>query len=190
MKEMKKLDNRELNEVMDFARELMVMNGKLEFTPGTKVYVVQKTKKTPGTVRKVLLKNAVVDMDNGRSYRVPMSMLEAAQLKTSSNKPRQNFQVRNEQKKKFKKKPIKEDKSTGLSVKVGDDFNKAMRLFKKKVLNDGRLNEIHERQFHTKRSEKKRLAKAAGKQRWLRKFAETPGPHQPRKKTNQRKRIS
>ena len=58
MKEMKKLDNRELNEVMDFARELMVMNGKLEFTPGTKVYVVQKTKKTPGTVRKVLLKNA------------------------------------------------------------------------------------------------------------------------------------
>jgi len=64
MKEMKKLDNRELNEVMDFARELMVMNGKLEFTPGT--------------VRKVLLKNAVVDMDNGRSYRVPKSMLEAA----------------------------------------------------------------------------------------------------------------
>ena len=68
MKEMKKLDNRELNEVMDFAREFMVMNGKLEFTPGTKVYVVQKTKKTPGVVRKVLQKNAVVDMDNGRAY--------------------------------------------------------------------------------------------------------------------------
>ena len=186
MKEMKKLDNRELNEVMDFARELMVMNGKLEFTPGTKVYVVQKTKKTPGTVRKVLLKNAVVDMDNGRSYRVPMSMLEAAQLKTSSNKPRQNFQVRNEQKKRFKKKPIKEDKSTGLSVKVGDDFNKAMRLFKKKVLNDGRLNEIHERQFHTKRSEKKRLAKSAGRQRWLKKLRDTPGPHQ--QKTNYRRK--
>ena len=66
-----------------------------------------------------------------------------------TNKPRQNFQVRNEQKKKFKKKPSKEDNSTGLSVKVGDDFNKAMRLFKKKVLNDGRLNEIHERQFFT-----------------------------------------
>ena len=73
---------------------------------------------------------------------------------------------------------------------VADDFNKAMRLFKKKVLNDGRLNEIHERQFFTKRSEKKRLARAAGKQRWLRKFAETPGPHQPKKRTNQRKRIS
>jgi len=110
-------------------------------------------------------------------------------LKTNSNKPRPNFQVRNEQKKKFNKKQIKKEESKGLNVSVGDDFNKALRIFKKKVLNDGRLNEIHERQFHTKRSEKKRLAKAAGKQRWLRKFAETPGPHQPRKRIN-RKRIT
>jgi hypothetical protein len=78
MKEMKKLDNRELNEVMDFARELMVMNGKLEFTPGTKVYVVQKTKKTPGVIVRILQKNAVVTLDSGGNYRVPMSMLEAA----------------------------------------------------------------------------------------------------------------
>ena len=78
MKEMKKLDNRGLNEVMDFARELMVMNGKLEFTPGTKVYVVQKTKKTPGVIVRILQKNAVVTLDSGGNYRVPMSMLEAA----------------------------------------------------------------------------------------------------------------
>ena len=78
MNEMKKLDNSELNTVMDFARELMVMNGKMLFKPGMKVFVVQKTKKTPGTVRKLLLKKAVVDMDDGMSYRVPMSMLEAA----------------------------------------------------------------------------------------------------------------
>jgi len=78
MNKMKKLDNSELNTVMDFARELMVMNGKMLFKPGMKVFVVQKTKKTPGTVRKLLLKKAVVDMDDGRSYRVPMSMLEAA----------------------------------------------------------------------------------------------------------------
>ena len=110
-------------------------------------------------------------------------------MKTNSNKPRPNFQVRNEQKKKFNKKQIKKEESKGFSVSVGDDFNKALRIFKKKVLNDGRLNDFHERQFHTKRSEKKRLAKAAGKQRWLRKFAETPGPHQPRKRIN-RKRIS
>ena len=110
-------------------------------------------------------------------------------MKTNSNKPIPNFQVRNEQKKKFNKKQIKKEESKGLSVSVGDDFNKALRIFKKKVLNDGRLNDFHERQFHTKRSEKKRLAKAAGKQRWLRKFAETTGPHQPRKRIN-RKRIT
>ena len=110
-------------------------------------------------------------------------------MKTNSNKPRPNFQVRNEQKKKFNKKQIKKEESKGLNVSVGDDFNKALRIFKKKVLNDGRLNDFHERQFHTKRSEKKRLAKAAVKQRWLRKFAETPGPHQPRKRIN-RKRIT
>ena len=92
-------------------------------------------------------------------------------------------------KKKFNKKQIKKEESKGLSVSVGDDFNKSLRIFKKKVLEDGRLNDFHERQFHTKKSEKKRLAKAAGKQRWLRKFAETPGPHQPRKRIN-RKRIS
>ena len=76
-------------------------------------------------------------------------------MKTNSNKPRPNFQVRNEQKKKFNKKQIKKEESKGLSVSVGDDFNKALRIFKKKVLNDGRLNDFHERQFHTKRSEKK-----------------------------------
>ena len=104
-------------------------------------------------------------------------------MKTNSNKPSQKFQVRGEQKNKFTKKRL-EEKSKGLGVSVGDDFNKALRIFKKKVLNDGRLNDFHERQFHTKKSEKKRLAKAAGKQRWLRKFAETPGPHQPRKRIN------
>ena len=47
MNEMKKLDNSGLNEVMDLARELMVMNGKMTFKPGMKVFMVQKTKKTP-----------------------------------------------------------------------------------------------------------------------------------------------
>ena len=109
-------------------------------------------------------------------------------MKGSSNKPRQNFQVRNfEQKKHFKKKPIREQ-ATGLSVNVyGDDINKALRIFKKKVLKAGLLNEIHDRQFFTKKSEKKRLAKSAGRQRWLRKLAETPGPHQHAKNYRKRK---
>ena len=78
MNEMKKLDNSGLNEVMDLARELMVMNGKMTFKPGMKVFMVQKTKKTPGVIVKKKQKNAVVTLDSGRNYRVPMSMLEAA----------------------------------------------------------------------------------------------------------------
>ena len=78
MKEMKKLDNSGLNEVMDLARELMVMNGKMTFKPGMKVFMVQKTKKTPGVIVRILQKNAVVTLDSGGNYRVPMSMLEAA----------------------------------------------------------------------------------------------------------------
>ena len=111
-------------------------------------------------------------------------------MKGSSSKPRQNFQVRNyDQKKTFKKKPP-EEKASGLGVKVhGDDITKALRIFKKKILKADILNEARERQHYTKKSEKKRLSKAAGKQRWLRKFAETPGPHQPRKRIN-RKRIT
>ena len=66
-----------------------------------------------------------------------------------------------------------------MSVRVhGDDITKALRIFKKKILKAGVLNETNERQFYTKKSEKKRLAKAAGRQRWLRKLRETAGRHQ------------
>jgi ribosomal protein S21 len=108
-------------------------------------------------------------------------------VKGSSSKPRQKFQVRNyEQKKHFKKKQPREQ-AKGLGVIVhGDDINKALRIFKKKILKAGLLNEVNERQFFTKKSEKKRLAKSAGRQRWLRKLSETPGPHQ--QKNNYRRR--
>ena len=99
-------------------------------------------------------------------------------MKGSSNKPRQKFSVHNyEQKKQFKKKPP-EEKVSGRAVRVhGDDITKALRIFKKKILKAGVLNEANERQFYTKKSEKRRLAKAAGKQRWLRKLREPPGVH-------------
>ena len=107
-------------------------------------------------------------------------------MRGSSTKPRQKFQVRNQEKKRnFKKKP--QEQTSGLGVTVhGDDINKALRIFKKKVLKAGILNEVHERQFFTKKSEKKRLAKSAGRQRWLKKLRDTPGPHQ--QKTNYRKK--
>jgi ribosomal protein S21 len=96
-----------------------------------------------------------------------------------NDKPRQKLHVRNyEQKKQFKKRP-EQEQATGLSVKVhGDDITKALRIFKKKILTADILNEARERQHYTKKSEKNRLSKSAGRQRWLRKLATIAGPHQ------------
>jgi len=63
-----------------------------------------------------------------------------------------------------------ERQKTGLSVEVRNgDFNYALRKFKKKVQEDGILQELRERQFYTKPSEKRKKAKAAGRARWLKK---------------------
>ena len=48
---------------------------KREFTVGTKVNVVQKTKKTAGVITKIMQSKCLVDL-SGRIYRVSMSMLE------------------------------------------------------------------------------------------------------------------
>ena len=58
----------------------------------------------------------------------------------------------------------------GLTVQVrNNDVNFALRKFKKKVQEDGILQEIRERQHYTKPSEKRKKAKAAGRARWLKK---------------------
>jgi hypothetical protein len=67
----------ELNELSAFINDVKVINAKASLTVGQKVNVVQKTKKTPGIITKINQTKCVVDM-LGRSYRVPMSMLEAA----------------------------------------------------------------------------------------------------------------
>ena len=60
----------------------------------------------------------------------------------------------------------------GLTVEVRNgDFGKALRVFKKKVQDDGILQEYKERQFYMKPSEKRNRAKAAGRSRWLKKQA-------------------
>jgi small subunit ribosomal protein S21 len=59
----------------------------------------------------------------------------------------------------------------GLSVEVKNgDFNKALRIFKKKVQEDGILQELREREHYTKPSELRKRAKAAGRARWLKKL--------------------
>jgi len=67
----------ELNEVIAFAREAVSMQTKASITVGSKVYVVQKTKKTLGEVVKVNIKKAIVMLPEGR-YSVPLTMLEVA----------------------------------------------------------------------------------------------------------------
>ena len=65
-----------------------------------------------------------------------------------------------------------DSKVDGLTVEVrNNDVNAALRRFKKKVAEDGVLQEYKERQFYVKPSEKRKKAKAAGRARWLKKRA-------------------
>ena len=76
--EIRKLDSlSELNELSTFISECKTMLGKSTLVVGSKVWVVQKTKRTAGVITKMNIKKALVDM-NGMTYRVPFSMLELA----------------------------------------------------------------------------------------------------------------
>ena len=74
----------ELNEVMGMCRDIKTMKAKSDIRVGMRVYVVQKTKKTPGTVVKINKTRALVDMVRSpitgetATYQVPFTMLEAA----------------------------------------------------------------------------------------------------------------
>ena len=58
----------------------------------------------------------------------------------------------------------------GLRVAVREnDFNFALRKFKKKVQESGLLQELREREFYIKPSEAKKKNKAAARARWLKK---------------------
>jgi len=74
----RKLDKlSDLNELSRFVNDCKTMLGKTSLTVGANVFVVQKTKKTPGVITKMNIKRAIVDM-NGRLYNVPFAMLELA----------------------------------------------------------------------------------------------------------------
>ena len=67
----------ELNQVLDMVYDVKTLKAKSVLTVGANVFVVQKTKKTPGVIEKVNQTRAIVNM-KGRRYNVPFSMLEAA----------------------------------------------------------------------------------------------------------------
>lgn len=56
-------------------------------------------------------------------------------------------------------------KGTGVVVK-NDDFNGAMRTFKKKVLKNGLLQELRDREFYEKPTSVRKRQKAKAKNRW------------------------
>mgnify|MGYP006171261869 FL=1 len=61
---------------------------------------------------------------------------------------------------------------SGLTVEVRNgDFTKALRIFKKKVQEANIIQDYRERQEYVKPSEKRAKAKAAGRQRWLKKLS-------------------
>ena len=60
----------------------------------------------------------------------------------------------------------------GLTVEVRNgDFTKALRIFKKIVQEANIIQDYRERQEYVKPSEKRAKAKAAGRQRWLKKLS-------------------
>ena len=76
-KEIMNMDLSELNGLIDFIRDVQVMNAKSSLQEGQQVYVVQKTKRELGTLIIIKQKRCTFDI-GGRRYSVPMAMLEAA----------------------------------------------------------------------------------------------------------------
>ena len=63
--------------------------------------------------------------------------------------------------KKFNSKP-------GLTVEVrNNNIDGALRILKKKLQREGFYTELREREYHRTKGEKRRLAKAAGRKRYL-----------------------
>jgi len=67
----------ELQSLISYTRTVMETQTKASLSVGDDVWVVEKTKRTPGVVKKVNIKRAIVEMQ-GSSYNVPLSMIEAA----------------------------------------------------------------------------------------------------------------
>jgi small subunit ribosomal protein S21 len=62
-------------------------------------------------------------------------------------------------------------KVKGITVFVKDNqVEKALRKFKKKVADDGKLQDLRERETYEKPTTKRKRAKAAAKRRWQKKL--------------------
>ena len=69
-------DNAELSQLVSFIQGVKTRQTKSSISVGDAVWVVQKTKRTPGVVESIKIKKAIVSM-RGKRYDVPLSMLAA-----------------------------------------------------------------------------------------------------------------
>ena len=68
----------DLNMTKDLIADIIKSKIKSVMKVGMKVNIVQKTKKTSGVIKKIMQSKCLVTINNGTTYRVPMSMLEVA----------------------------------------------------------------------------------------------------------------
>ena len=69
-------------------------------------------------------------------------------------------------------------KRLGLTVEVrNNNVDKALRVLKKKLQQDGLLNELRKREYFVSKGEKKRLSKAAGRKRHLKELQKRLDEH-------------
>ena len=68
----------DLNMTKDLIADIIKNKIKSVMKVGMKVNIVQKTKKTSGVIKKIMQSKCLVTINNGTTYRVPMSMLEVA----------------------------------------------------------------------------------------------------------------
>ena len=68
---------KDLNSLKSMVDVVIKEKVKSSMTVGQKVNIVQKTKKTPGVIKKIMQSKCLVQC-NFTTYRVPMTMLEAA----------------------------------------------------------------------------------------------------------------
>jgi small subunit ribosomal protein S21 len=55
---------------------------------------------------------------------------------------------------------------TGITVKEGEDINRALRRFKNKVVDSGKLDDLRAKEFYEKPTTERKRKKGAAKARW------------------------
>jgi small subunit ribosomal protein S21 len=55
---------------------------------------------------------------------------------------------------------------TGITLKEGEDINRALRRFKNKVVDSGKLDDLRAKEFYEKPTTERKRKKGAAKARW------------------------